>query len=157
MSLATPRVDYESFSQSEADLHAALIALTRAAGAGLEKELTELVKLRVSQLNACAFCLQLHLNVANKLGIAKAKLDLLAAWRDAGVYTPREMAALAWADRVTRLNGEPVSDADWKALRQHFSEPEARQLTATVAVINNWNRIAMPLAFAPQLPTREGV
>ena len=144
------RMDYEVFKASQADAYAALIALGRAVDeGGLEKDLTELVKLRVSQMNGCAFCLQLHLNIARKLGIDEVKLGLVSAWRDAGVFSRREAAALQWAEVLTRLNGEGAAQAEWEALREAFDEQEAALLTVTVGTINAWNRIAIGLRFAP--------
>ncbi len=105
--------------------------------------------MRASQLNGCAFCLQLHLNFARKLGVAAAKLDLVAAWREAGVFDERESAALAWTETLTRLGAESASDAEYAALRAQFSEDEALFLTVAIGVINQWNRIGVALRFAP--------
>ena len=77
---------------------------------GLDKEIVELAKLRVSQINNCAFCLQIHLNVSRKLGVAQEKLDLVATWHEAGIFSERECAALAWAETLTRLADRSVPD-----------------------------------------------
>jgi AhpD family alkylhydroperoxidase len=156
MPTETTRSEYEDFRTACPEAHAALRTLGQAVDdGGLEKELTELVKLRVSQLNGCAFCIQLHLNISRKLGIQRSKLDLVAAWRDAGVFTPRESSALAWTELLTRLNGDGAPEADWAALLEHFTVEEATLLTVTIGTINNWNRIAIGLRFAPPLPGRE--
>jgi AhpD family alkylhydroperoxidase len=155
MSAPHIRMTYEDFAKTAAGSHAALLALGRSVDeTGLEKELTELVKLRASQINGCAFCLQHHLNIARKLGIAGIKLDLVAAWREAGVFTPREMAALAWTEALTGMTEEVLSDAAYAALLRHFTPTEAVFLTIAIGTINQWNRIAVALRFPPSLPAR---
>ncbi|WP_346894191.1 carboxymuconolactone decarboxylase family protein [uncultured Roseibium sp.] len=154
----TSRISYETFKNRQPGAYEALITLGNSATeGGLDKALAELIKLRVSQINGCAFCLQLHLNIARKLGIERAKLDLLATWHDAGVFSEREAAALAWAEALTRLSGVGVSDVDWAAVREHFSEEETELLTITIGTINTWNRIAGPFRFTPLVPARETV
>jgi AhpD family alkylhydroperoxidase len=156
-----PRVEYRHFNAVAPGVGAALRALGQAVDeSGLEKPLTELVKLRASQLNGCAFCVQLHLNVARQLGVDARKLDLVAVWRDAGVFGARERAALAWAEALTRLGGaEGAPDDLFEQVLAHFSVPEAVNLTAAIANINAWNRIAVGLRFAPPAPVaaRAGV
>ncbi|SER08913.1 alkylhydroperoxidase AhpD family core domain-containing protein [Faunimonas pinastri] len=146
-------VDYETFASTAPGIEAGLLALGKAVDAsGLEKQLTELVKLRVSQINGCAFCVQHHLNIARKIGVAAAKLDLLAAWRDAGLFSDREKAALEWAELLTALpSASPPEDA-FGRLRLHVSEAEAIFLTAAIATINAWNRLGVGLRFAPVFP-----
>lgn len=152
MSAPQPRISYETFKTLPA--YAALTALSRSVDeSGLEKALTELVKVRASQMNGCAFCLQFHLSVARKHGLAPEKLDLVAAWREAGVFTAREMAALAWTEALTTLGPEALGDEAYGALLTAFTESEATHLTVSIATINQWNRIAMALRFAPPLPT----
>jgi AhpD family alkylhydroperoxidase len=146
----TPRLAQEDFYKIAPDARDALIALGKAVDAsGLPKELTELVKLRVSQINGCAFCLQMHLGIARKLGIKAPKLDLVAAWRDADVYTSRERAALAWAEILTRAEHGTESDAVFASLQQEFSQSEIAFLTAAIANINAWNRICGGFRFTP--------
>ncbi|MFS8037861.1 carboxymuconolactone decarboxylase family protein [Xanthobacter sp. AM11] len=150
MSDHLPRPTYQDFTRQAPDIYAALSALTRGVDAsGLDKGLTELVKLRVSQINACAFCLKFHLGVARKAGVPQEKLDLLAAWPDAGVFSERERAALAFAEDLTVLDGAAASDDAWAAVRAHFSQDEAMFLTVTVGAINAWNRIGIGLRFVP--------
>ena len=97
-------MEFEDFAKNQPELVAALRRMSAAATAqGLEKPLLELVKIRVSQINGCAFCLQFHLNLARQLGVGERKLGLLAAWREAGIFDAREMAALAYAERLTLL------------------------------------------------------
>jgi AhpD family alkylhydroperoxidase len=98
------RISYEEFSKIAAPVQDALLALGKIADdAGLDKVLTELVKLRASQINGCAFCLQLHLNVARKLGVPTKKLDPVGVWPETDVFSPREMAALEWTEALTAL------------------------------------------------------
>jgi AhpD family alkylhydroperoxidase len=144
------RLTYEAFAKTAPAVHTALIALGKAVDeSGLEKELTELVKLRASQLNGCAFCLQYHLNAARRLGVTSEKLDLVAAWPDTGVFTPREMAALAWTEALTEMGPESTSDEAYAALLRQFSPTEAMFLTVAIGTINQWNRIAVALRFPP--------
>jgi len=153
--VSTPRVSYEDFRALAPAAYAALVGLGKTTHeAGLEDDLAELIKIRASQINGCAFCLQLHLNRARALGVAAVKLDLVAAWRDAGVFSGREAAALAWTEALTRLEGEAAKDEAWARLREHFSEAHGVALTVAIGVINNWNRIAGSLRFAPPVEAR---
>jgi AhpD family alkylhydroperoxidase len=111
-----------------------------------------MIKVRVSQLNGCAFCIQYHLNDARKLNVSAAKLDLLAAWREAGIYSQREAAAFDWAERVTLLAAHHVEDEVYASLSEHFSEREIAFLTTAIGQINFWNRVAAPLRFTPPIP-----
>ncbi|MDE2427852.1 MAG: carboxymuconolactone decarboxylase family protein [Burkholderiales bacterium] len=150
------RISYETFTKTAPAAYSALLALGKAVDdAGLEKALTELIKVRASQINDCAFCLQYHLNIARKLGVPAEKLDLVATWQEAGVYTDRELAALKWTEALCKmpLNGSP-EDAVYEAVRTQFSETELVFLTVSVATINQWNRIAGALRFAPPIPVR---
>lgn len=147
------RIDWETFQQMAPEVVSSLRAIGKVAGqSGLEHELLELVKLRASQLNGCAFCLQFHLNDARKLRIPAAKLDLLSAWRDAGIYSEREAAALAWTERVTLLGQGHIDDQAFAELQAHFSEREVAFLTISIGQINFWNRIAAPFRFTPPIP-----
>lgn len=150
---AEARIDWKTFQEAAPEVVTALRAIGHAAHqSGIERDLLELVKLRASQLNGCAFCLQYHLNDARKLNIPAAKLDLLSAWRDAGIYSSRESAALAWTERITLLNQHHVDDAAFAELSAHFSEREITFLTIAIGQINFWNRIAAPFRFTPPIP-----
>jgi AhpD family alkylhydroperoxidase len=143
-------MDYQTFTQTAPDVYAALSGVSKAVdAAGMDKALTELVKLRVSQINGCAFCLQFHLNIARKLDIDPRKFDLLAGWRDAGIYSERETAALGWAEALTQLTDPAARDAAFAKARGVFSAPEMVFLAAAIASINAWNRIAVGLHFPP--------
>jgi AhpD family alkylhydroperoxidase len=149
------RWTYEDFVKIAPGAQAALLALGRVVeDSGLDKNLTELVKLRASQMNGCAFCLQHHLTVARKLGVPQESIDLLAAWRDPGIFSEPEPAALSWAETLTEVSRNGASDEAYAAVRKHFSESEVVFLTVAVASINTWNRIAVALRFAPGIPQR---
>ncbi|MDX2205526.1 MAG: carboxymuconolactone decarboxylase family protein [Hyphomicrobiaceae bacterium] len=146
------RVSYEDFGRRAANVRAAMAALGAAVDAsGLDKGLTELVKLRASQINGCAFCIQYHLSVMRKLGVPAAKIDLLPAWREAGIYSPREKAALAWTETLTAMGPESAPDAIHAQVLEQFSPEEALFLTVAIGTINQWNRIAVGLRFAPHV------
>jgi AhpD family alkylhydroperoxidase len=144
------RMEFADFDKAAPEARAALSALSKAVGdSGLDKGLTELIKIRASQINGCGFCVQFHLNLARKLQVSQTKMDLVAVWRDAGVFTNREMAALAWTEVLTGIGLEGVSDEAYMAVRMEFGENELVFLTAAVASINAWNRIAMAYRFTP--------
>ncbi|MGR6430689.1 carboxymuconolactone decarboxylase family protein [Rhizobium sp. PAMB 3174] len=150
MSHHAEHVSYKTFTTTAKDAYAGLSALSKAVNdAGMDKALTELVKIRVSQINGCAFCLQFHITLARKLGVEQRKLDLVAVWKEAGIFSAREMAALAWAEQLTTIANDPVPSDAYDAMRQEFSEEEGIFLTVSIATINAWNRIGAGLAFAP--------
>lgn len=142
--------DYDTFRKTMSDAHDALIMLGKSVDSrGLDKTLSELVKLRVSILNGCAFCTQLHLDIARGLNIPQSKLDLISSWRDAGVFSAREAAALEWAEQLTILPGRCVPDTVTERVSAHFSREDFELLTITIGAINCWNRIAGGLQFPP--------
>jgi AhpD family alkylhydroperoxidase len=153
MSHSHARMEITRFREVAPAVGAALQGLSQAAvEAGLEKDLLELVKLRASQMNGCAFCVQFHLNEARRLAIPTEKLDLVIVWREAGVFSEREAAALAWTETLTGLMTAGVPDAAYAAVSAHFSETELAFLTAAVGTINVWNRIAVAYRFTPPVP-----
>ena len=130
--------------QAAPDTMKALLALeNQAQTSGLERSLIELVKTRASQINGCAYCINMHTSDARKHGETEARLYLLDAWREAPVYSDRERAALAWTEAVTLVSESHVPDDVYDELRDHFSEAETVNLTMLVATINAWNRIAI--------------
>jgi AhpD family alkylhydroperoxidase len=148
------RIDYKDFQAIIPEMGTGMAAISHALRkSGIEPEILEMLKVRVSQLNGCAFCIQYHLNDARKLNIPAAKLDLLAAWREAGIYNEREAAALEWAERVTLLATHHIDDQAYTHVSAHFSEREVAFLTTAIGQINFWNRVAAPLRFAPPLPS----
>lgn len=147
------RIEFAAFEKIAPEARAALTALSKAVGdSGLDKALTELIKIRASQINGCTFCVQFHLNLARKFGVPQTKLDPVAVWRDAGIFNAREMAALAWTEALTHVTPSGVADEDFAAARKVFDESELVFLTAAVASINAWNRIAMAFRFSPPIP-----
>jgi AhpD family alkylhydroperoxidase len=151
MSIA--RLTSQEFQKYASAANNAITELSRAVGSStLDPELQDLVKIRASQINGCAFCTQLHLNEARHKGIAAPKLDLLAVWREAGIFSEKEKAALAWTELLTRLSEHHVSDEDYAAVSAHFAPAELAWLSAAVATINTWNRIAAPFQYAPPIP-----
>ena len=112
---------------------------------GLEYSLYELVKMRASQINGCAFCLHMHSKDARAAGETEERLYLLNAWRESSLYTPRERAALAWTEALTLVAQTGGPDADYDGLKPHFSEVEIVNLTLLIGLINSWNRMAVGL------------
>lgn len=148
--MSQPRLSYAEFSRRAPAAIAALRALSQSVNeAGIDKALSELLKVRVSQINGCAFCLKLHLDWARKAGVTDAKLDLLAAWREAGAFSDREKAALRWAEALTEIADAAELDAAHAELTAHFDVDQTAQLTIAVGVINQWNRIAIGFGFPP--------
>ena len=151
--MTQPRITSQEFQHHAAAANTALAGLAQAVGAsGLDPELQQLVKLRASQINGCAFCTQLHLNESRHLGISSAKLDLLVAWQEAGVFSEREKAALAWTELLTRLSENHITDEDYAAVSAQFAPAELAWLSTAIALINTWNRIAAPFQYAPPIP-----
>lgn len=149
---ANARIDYKVFQGIIPEMATGMAAVSHALRkSGIEPELLEMIKVRVSQMNGCAFCVQYHLNDARKLNVPAAKLDLLAAWREAGIYSDREVAALEWAERVTLL-AHHIDDDAYARVSAHFSEREVVFLTTAIGQINFWNRVAAPLRFTPPIP-----
>ena len=150
---AAARIDWKAFQETVPEFAIGMAAITHALKkSGIAPELRELIKIRASQLNGCAFCIQYHLNDARKLNIAPEKLDLLAAWREAGIYSTRETAALEWTERVTLLAKHPIDDEVYARLAAHFSQREIAFLTVAISQINAWNRVAAPFRFTPPIP-----
>src|SRR5574337_1220216 len=110
---------------------------------GLEKPLIELVKMRVSQINGCAYCLDMHSKDARAAGETEQRLHVLAAWREAPFYSARERAALAWAEAVTLLSTNDLPDALYEEVRAQFDEKAMVDLTLAIITINGWNRLAI--------------
>ena len=136
------RVDVNRYLSS--NLGQAMQALSAAVGrAGLEPLLLELVKMRASQINQCAYCIDMHTKDARAHGETEQRLYALSAWRETPFYSERERAALEWTEAVTRVGETHVSDDVFERARQHFDESELVALTFAVVVINGWNRLAV--------------
>ena len=143
------RSEYEDFKRIAPDAYDLVLALGQvAAKAGLDKQLLELVKLRASQINGCAFCVQHHILLSERLGVPMDKLHLVAVWREAPIYSARERAALAWTEALTLLpNG--FGDEVYAEVQREFSETELMYLTSAVASINVWNRFGAAYRWTP--------
>jgi AhpD family alkylhydroperoxidase len=122
---------------------------------GLEESLMEIVKMRASQINACARCLHMHAVAARKQGESEERLYLLDAWRESPPYTARERAALAWTEALTLVAETHAPDDVYEALRTHFSEAEQVTLTLLIVAINGWNRIQVGFRAVPAVEARQ--
>ncbi len=126
------------------DAMKAMLALENyVSGSGLEKSLMELVKMRASQINGCAFCLDMHSRDARKHGETEQRLYVLPAWRESPLFSPRERAALAWTEALTLIAQTHAPDDVYEELRSQFSEAEIAKLSLLVVTINGWNRLAI--------------
>ena len=144
----TTRINAASYIKS--GLGQAMLALQhQVETSGLEHSLIELVKLRTSQINGCAYCLDMHSKDARALGETEQRIYALNAWRETPFYTDRERAALEWAEAVTRVSVDHVPDRVYDAVAPHFSEPELVALTFAVVAINSWNRLAISFRAVP--------
>ncbi len=114
---------------------------------GLEGPLVELVKMRASQINGCAFCLDLHSKDARKAGETEQRLYLLDGWPESSLYSTRERAALAWTDALTKISENHAPDELFDEVRTHFSDKEMVDLTTVIAQINAWNRFAISFRY----------
>ncbi|MFI7101198.1 carboxymuconolactone decarboxylase family protein [Streptomyces sp. NPDC050161] len=124
------------------DLYAPMLALTKAAKKGLDPALVELVQIRASQLNHCAFCLDMHTKDARKAGETEERIHLLNAWEEAtGFYTEKEQAALALTEAITHLTDGFVPDAVYARAAAHFDDTELAHLIAVITMMNSWNRL----------------
>ena len=138
----TKRIDYKK--ESPGAFQAMLGMENYVRQCGLEHSLLELVKTRVSQINGCAYCLDMHTKDARAAGETEQRLYLLPAWRETTFYSERERAALAWAEAVTQLAGHEVPDELYEEVRRQFDEKAMVDLTLAVIAINGWNRLAIP-------------
>ncbi len=116
---------------------------------GLERPLLELVKIRASQINGCAYCIDMHTKDARALGESEQRIYLLSAWRESPFYTDRERAALEWAEAVTLISEGHVPDGVYARVSKQFSPEELVNLSVAVATINSWNRLAIPFRAVP--------
>ena len=133
-----------NYVKAAPEVYQALLALQAVVEkSGLEKPLLELIKIRASQINKCAFCLHMHTRDARKAGEAEERLYLLDAWRDSALYTDRERAALAWTEALTLLPQTGAPDEAYADVAAHFSEPEIVNLTFAIGAINVWNRFGV--------------
>jgi len=136
------RIDYKKVAPGA---YKAMLAVeTYVRSSGLEHSLLELVKTRVSQINGCAHCLDMHTKEARANGETEQRLYVLAAWREAPFYSDRERAALAWAEAVTQISTHDTPDELYERVRQQFDEKSLVDLTLAIIASNGWNRLAVP-------------
>ena len=147
------RSELNDFKAQAPDAYDIVAALGQAAAkAGIERPLLELIKLRASQINGCAFCVQFHILQSEGLGIPVDKLNLVVVWRETPLFSARERAALAWTEALTLLT-EGVSEEVYALARAEFSEKELAYLTSAIASINVWNRLGVAYRRTP--PARQ--
>lgn len=139
-----PRLDYMNLS---ADLFKKYLAFSMANK--MDEALAILVDIRASQLNGCAFCLDMHVKQARIHGERELRLHHIAIWHESNLFSARERAAFAWTEALTKIEGEGVSDALYASMREHFSEAELSDLTYRVAAINGWNRLNVAFRNPP--------
>ncbi len=142
-----PRIQYTKYSHEALKAMLALEAYFK--GCSLEEGLLHLIKMRASQINGCAYCLDMHSKDARALGETEQRLYALDAWRETPFYTPRERAALAWTEAVTLVSQTHVPDSVYEETRMEFRENELIDLTYAVVAINSWNRLAIATRAVP--------
>lgn len=143
--MTSPRNQRLDIAATDKGAYAPMLALEKYVHAGsLGEELLALVKTRASQLNHCAYCLDMHAAEGRKAGVSQRKLDVLAGWHEApSLYSAREQAALAFTEQVTLIADGGVDDETWNAVQAQFSEQESVQLLMAICAINSWNRMAI--------------
>ena len=140
----SPRVK-NPFKSAPEGIKALMAVEASIKASGLEPGLMELVKLRASQINGCAFCIHMHATDLRRVGESEMRLYMLDAWRESTLYTDRERAALGWTEALTRVAETHAPDADYAALKAQFSDAEQVQLTLLIGAINVWNRVNVGL------------
>jgi AhpD family alkylhydroperoxidase len=142
-----PRIDYRKYAQEPLQQ---LLAIEKyIAESGLEPKLIHLIKMRASQINGCAYCLDMHSIDARTAGESEQRLYTLEAWRETPFFSERERAALAWTEAVTLISQTHAPDDVYADMQKHFSEKEIVDLTLVAAMINLWNRVAISLRAVP--------
>ena len=142
-----PRIDYRKYTQEA--LKAFLDLEKYISNSGLEHKLVHLMKMRASQINGCAYCIDMHSKDARALGETEQRLYELDAWRETPFYTDRERAALAWTEAITNVAETHVPEDVYDEVRKQFSEKEIIDLTVVATVINMWNRLAIATRAVP--------
>jgi AhpD family alkylhydroperoxidase len=146
-SYMSQRIQYRTVSP---DTYQALLGLQQHLSKVVDPKLRALVELRVSQINGCAFCLDMHSHEARQLGETQQRLDCVAGWRDAPFYTDRERAALAWAESLALVAATRAPDEVYAEAKKYFTEKELVDLTADIGMINLWNRLCIGLSAEPK-------
>lgn len=139
-----------NYSEVAPDAMMAMVGLEKyLANSGLERPLYELIKLRASQINGCAYCIDMHAKDARKAGETEQRLYALNAWRETPFYTQRERAALAWTEELTLISEKDVPDSLYEHVSTYFNEKEMVALTMAIVAINGWNRLAIGFRTVP--------
>jgi AhpD family alkylhydroperoxidase len=144
----TTRLDF--FKSNPADIKAMMGVEEQISKGSLDVILKELVRLRASQINGCAFCLDMHVTDAREAGETERRLATVSAWRETPFFTERERAALEWTDALTLVAQSHVPDSVWEAVRPHFDDKELSELTLLVTSINSWNRFSVAFRKMPE-------
>lgn len=142
-----PRIDYKNASPEAYRAMAQLEAVVR--HSGLDPQLLELIKIRASQMNGCAFCIDMHTKDARSKGETEQRIYALDAWRETPFFTEKERSVLAWTEALTNIQQGHAPDAVYHELRAHFNENEQVNLTLAITTINAWNRIAIGFRLVP--------
>ncbi len=144
----TLRMEYWSVAPRTTE---ALLSVNKSLdGSVLGAVLINLIYLRVSQINGCAYCVNLHARDLRKAGETNSRIDALAGWYDSPLFSDREKAPLAWVEAVTRIEGTRAPDAAWSELREHFADKELADITYAAALMNAWNRVAIAFRHGPE-------
>lgn len=143
----SPDKAFDLFPQIASSLYGLADAIN---AAELDSRLQLLIEIRASQINSCAYCLNMHNQEARKQGEDQQRLDALPAWREVPWFSERERVALHWCERLTSVNQGHPSDTDYETLGAHFTEREILALTALILKINSWNRVVAALHFIPE-------
>ena len=137
-----PRLHYRSLAK---DAYEKIIELQRTIEkSGIDELLFELIKIRASQINGCAFCVDMHIKDALALGEKQERINMLVVWRETSLFTEQEQAALAWTEAITNIQHNHVSDELYAFMEKNFSEKEIAYVTMGIVLINSWNRLAIP-------------
>jgi AhpD family alkylhydroperoxidase len=143
----TTRLDF--LKSNPADIKALMGVEEQISKGSLDEILKDLVRLRASQINGCAFCLDMHSADARKAGETERRLSTVSAWRETPFFTERERAALEWTEALTLVAQSHVPDSVWEAVRPHFDDKELIELTLLVTSINSWNRFSVAFRKMP--------
>jgi len=140
-----------NFAKASPEAYKAVAALEQyVQTSGLERRFIHLIKLRASQINGCAYCVDMHVKESRHDGLSEQWINLMCVWRESPIYDAKERALLGWVDAVTRIAETGAPDADFEALKGHFTEEEITKLTVAIGAINIWNRLAV--GFRSQHP-----
>jgi len=144
---AQPRFDYQKASPEA--IHAMYQLQRYVSNSGLDPKLHELIKIRASQMNGCAYCIDMHTKDARALGETEQRIYALMAWRETSFYTEQERAALAWTEALTNIQQGHAPDDVYEEVSRYFAEAELMNLTLAITTINTWNRIALGFRVVP--------